>query len=216
MSHDFYALVGRARSGKDTAAKFLIEAGIVSRSYAFAEPIKKCVNALFGWDERHADGELKEVEIEARIDPRRCVNFIQYYNAYKLDQYMDAGTAFNTVVKLFGLQTLKGGIIAGIISPRKAYQLFGTEFGRNMLSDSVWVDIAPKKNVVITDCRFPNEAAWVRKNNGKLIRVNRLEAAAVNAHPSEQHISQLDVHVDLFNNFSLEHLRTQVLKAVEK
>lgn len=215
MSYNFYALAGRARSGKDTAANFLIEEGIVSRTYAFARPIKECVNALFGWDERHSDGELKEVMVEARVTTRRLLNFIEYYNAYKLDQYMSATEAYRELTKLFVLVPLKIGSEATVISPRKAYQLFGTEFGRNMLSDSVWVDIAPKNDVVITDCRFPNEADWVKKNGGKLIRVNRLEATAVNEHPSEKYIPQLDVHVDLFNNFSLEHLKKQILLAVK-
>lgn len=55
-------LIGNARSGKDTAAKIIVGKGIVEglRRYAFADPIKECVNALFDWDGRHSDGSLKE------------------------------------------------------------------------------------------------------------------------------------------------------------
>lgn len=55
---------GKARTGKDTIAKHLINKYNFIR-YAFADPIKETINPLFGWNERHSDGELKEV-----IDPK--------------------------------------------------------------------------------------------------------------------------------------------------
>lgn len=61
-------LVGHARSGKDTAAGILTtyhpKLYCNTNCYAFAKPIKEHVNALFGWDWRHANGPLKEV-----VDP---------------------------------------------------------------------------------------------------------------------------------------------------
>jgi len=55
-------LAGKARSGKDTCASFFMKRGF--HRYAFADPIKSTVNPLFGWDDRHGFGELKEV-----VDP---------------------------------------------------------------------------------------------------------------------------------------------------
>lgn len=58
-------IVGRARSGKDTVTEFILKRLPNSKQYAFAYPIKDCVNDLFGWGTDHSDGDLKEV-----IDPK--------------------------------------------------------------------------------------------------------------------------------------------------
>ena len=50
----------RARSGKDTAADFLV-ANYGFKKIAFADLLKKVVNDMHGWDHRHAYGDLKEV-----------------------------------------------------------------------------------------------------------------------------------------------------------
>ena len=135
-------IAGQARSGKDTIARHLMTVHGFER-YAFADPIKDVVCAMFGWDHRHADGELKE-----RMDP-------------------DLG-----------------------FSPREAFQLFGTEFGR-ALNPNMWVLMAQKwlrcsgnPRVVIPDVRFLNEAEFCRKN-GILLHVFRGDRQKVTPHSSE-------------------------------
>ena len=54
--------------------------------------------------------------------------------------------------------------------------------------------------IVVTDVRFPNEAAWIRALGGQLIRLRRDQAPGVRHHCSEQHVDQLEVDVDLWNN----------------
>jgi energy-coupling factor transporter ATP-binding protein EcfA2 len=63
-------------------------------------------------------------------------------------------------------------------SPRKAMQLLGTEFGRELLRDDVWVkraelEIASNKDnnykTIITDVRFENEAEWIRNQPNSVI-----------------------------------------------
>ena len=58
-------------------------------------------------------------------------------------------------------------------SPRKAYQTFGTEFGR-ALNPNVWIMMADRQLTsglwVCSDVRFDNEADFVR-DNGVLIHV---------------------------------------------
>ena len=54
---------GRARSGKDTAASFVCDM-FGFEPVSFAAPIKHAVSAMFGLDERHLDGELKEMPLE--------------------------------------------------------------------------------------------------------------------------------------------------------
>lgn len=52
--------VGKARSGKDTAANYLVEKHGFTR-IAFADPIKEAAKHIFGWTDRHVYGDLKEV-----------------------------------------------------------------------------------------------------------------------------------------------------------
>lgn len=56
-------------------------------------------------------------------------------------------------------------------SPRRACQLLGTEYGRNMMRKDVWIKRAQLEHeaneragarTIITDVRFENEAAWIR------------------------------------------------------
>lgn len=132
-------MTGPAGSGKDAAAKALIGTGW--KRFAFADELKRIVNELFGWDEKYANGTLKE----------------------KIDSYWG-------------------------FSPRRAYQLFGTEFGR-ALSEDLWIKKAEKTinfndNIVITDVRFENEASFVRQH-GHLIHIMGRECGGVSQHSSE-------------------------------
>jgi len=63
-------------------------------------------------------------------------------------------------------------------SPRKAMQLLGTEYGRNLLRDDIWMHAArnfheesvhQQKGTLITDVRFENEAEWIRSVAGSVI-----------------------------------------------
>ena len=51
---------GKAGSGKDTAAKALIDIGW--KRFAFADELKNTVNSLFRWNSDHSNGHLKELE----------------------------------------------------------------------------------------------------------------------------------------------------------
>lgn len=65
-------------------------------------------------------------------------------------------------------------------TPRLALQWLGTEAGRKVFGEPLWVSTverrwlnAGKPNTVITDCRFPNEINMIRDLGGKVIRVKR-------------------------------------------
>jgi len=55
-------LSGKARSGKDTAAGML-EAAFNAKTVAFADPIRDAMRAIFGFNEAHFNGSLKEVVV---------------------------------------------------------------------------------------------------------------------------------------------------------
>lgn len=114
-------------------------------------------NELFGWDDRHAFGDLKEI----------------------VDDYWG-------------------------ISPRHAYQTLGTEWGRKLINDQLWVmkaqrELEKRQFMVVPDIRFDNEVEWLRKNDGLLVLVQRGTTSITDpknlAHASERGVEH---HIGLF------------------
>lgn len=82
---------------------------------------------------------------------------------------------------------------------RHRLQQMGTEEGRNVYGEDIWIDTLTAwmrwfydnsfRNFVITDVRFPNEAQWVQNwHGGRLVRVvGRGEAENAQA---KEHISE--------------------------
>ena len=108
-------------------------------------------------------------------------------------------------------------------SPRELMQLLGTEFGRALVDKNIWVTalekrIDPDKNYVIDDVRFPNEAAMIHANGGKVVRVYRpmQEEEAEDSHISEAGIDSEQIDYELRNSScyvtDLEHT---VIKTLE-
>ena len=156
-------LTGKARSGKDTVAEHLALAHGFHH-YWFSKPMKEACRSMFGWDDAHLYGDLKEV-----VDPR------------------------------FG------------ISPRVALQTLGTEWGRNTINSDLWILRAQKEMeqhdcIVISDCRFDNEAEAVLSAGGIVIEVSRADINEVAAHSSENGISSNLVTFRIDNSGTLQDL----------
>lgn len=109
------------------------------------------------------------------------------------------------------------------LSPRQIAQRLGTEGGRNVFGHSFWVKRAAltikqlveahgPSDFVITDCRFDEEAEWIRRRGGIVIEVRRKDAAPVAAHSSENGISEFLVDERIDNNGTLEEFEAAVLK----
>ena len=64
-------------------------------------------------------------------------------------------------------------------TPRLALQLMGTEVGRNVFGENIWIHSLENKikdvskHYVVTDVRFQNEIDWIRKQKGILIEIRR-------------------------------------------
>jgi hypothetical protein len=160
-------IAGKAGSGKDTCAAFLVDRGF--KRYAFADPIKSTINPLFGWGSRHAFGDLKE-----EVDP--------YWG----------------------------------VSPRYVYQVFGTEFARELIRDDFWLKVAELHLrdvplVVIPDVRFENEATWVRKH-GVLFHLYSNRSANALAHKSEAGVERKPEDFRILNYGSREDLSREMLR----
>jgi hypothetical protein len=93
-------------------------------------------------------------------------------------------------------------------TPRHAMQTLGTEWGRQCIHGSLWVDtalteaLATGECYVIPDVRFHNECNAIKAIGGVVIRVERpgRPIGVLEDHASEQEIDELDVDHVLVND----------------
>ena len=68
------------------------------------------------------------------------------------------------------------------IPVREVLQRIGTDALRDNFEKDIWIKILEKENptgnLVISDVRFENEAFWIRKNGGTVIRIERTDDMA--------------------------------------
>ena len=97
---------------------------------------------------------------------------------------------------------------------RRLIQTLGTDCGRNMLGQNIWIDAtfaqmnAPhEQDYVITDVRFPNEAKAIKDRGGHMIRVDRPGVGPINDHESETALDKYEYDAIIINEGSLAGLR---------
>lgn len=107
-------------------------------------------------------------------------------------------------------------------SYRHLAQTLGTEWGRGLHQD-LWIRVAQQRllqpalagrDVVISDVRYPNEADFIRRRGGIVVRVLRNGQADVRAHSSEAYTDHLAVATELLNFGSVATLHDQVDRLV--
>lgn len=107
-------------------------------------------------------------------------------------------------------------------SPRELLQLLGTEFGRTILGQEVWVshlfrriDRVATVDFAVTDVRFDNEAAAILARGGVVWRVVRPEAdrRAV-SHSSESGVAGSLVTTTIDNSGDIDDLNAAVDAAI--
>ena len=136
-------LVGLIGSGKGTVGDMLISEGFKHES--FAAPLKDAAASIFYWNRDPLEG----VTPESRAWRER----------------VDTWWSEHLGIPNF--------------TPRLALQLLGTEVFRNHFHQDIWILSMEarlreeKNNVVVTDARFPNEIAMVRRAGGVIVRVKR-------------------------------------------
>lgn len=137
-------ICGFIGSGKDTAADYLVNFHEYRRE-SFANTLKDAVAAVFGWDRTMLEGRTKEArEWREQVDP--------WWS------------------ERLGMPNL---------TPRWVLQYWGTEVCRKAFHNDMWIASLENKlrkstdNVVISDCRFPNEITSIKSRSGKIIWVQR-------------------------------------------
>lgn len=105
------------------------------------------------------------------------------------------------------------------LSYRELAQTLGTEWGRKLHPD-IWVRIAGQAiaslssrgehQFVISDVRFPNEAAWIKEAGGEIWVIKRPDAPAVRDHDSERLVQTIAADRAIDNSGTVEDLWCQV------
>jgi hypothetical protein len=193
-------------SGKDTIADYLVNFHEFRRE-SFANTLKDAVSAVFGWDRVLLEGRTKQArEWREQVDP---------WWAERLDMPN--------------------------LTPRLMLQLWGTEVCRKGFHDDIWIASLENKlrnskdDVVISDCRFPNEISSIKKAGGKIVWVQRGELPAwyniaveankghnlamqelkrIGIHASETSWVGTDFDYVLDNNGSIDELYQQIKNRV--
>jgi len=136
-------ICGFIGSGKDTAADYLVNFHGYRRE-SFAASLKDAVAHVFGWDRTMLEGRTAESRAW-REQPDEW-----WSNRLGRD-----------------------------ITPRYILQYWGTEVIRQGFHDDMWIASlenkirASRDNIVITDCRFPNEISGLKQQGGKIIWIQR-------------------------------------------
>jgi len=131
-------------SGKDTVADYLTNFHGFRRE-SFAGSLKDAVAQVFGWDRTMLEGRTKQArEWREQVDP---------WWSERLNMPH--------------------------LTPRWILQYWGTEVCRNGFHDDMWIASLENKlrtskdDVVISDCRFPNEIKSIWDAGGIVVRVVR-------------------------------------------
>ena len=204
-------ICGFIGSGKDTIADYLVNLHGFRRE-SFANSLKDAVAQVFGWDRTMLEGRTKQSR-EWR-DQR--------------DEWWSQRLGKD-------------------ITPRYVLQQWGTEVCRRGFHDDIWIASLENKlrnskdDIVISDCRFPNEIKSIKRAGGMVVRVVRgpepewyEDAVNVNAgrsnmswmisktrmeklgiHASETAWVGTDFDAVLDNNSSLDDLYHQVKNLVQ-
>lgn len=139
-------ICGFMGSGKDTIADYLVNTYGFRRE-SFANSLKDAVASTFNWDREMLEGRSKS--------SREWREQVDEWWAKRLDMPN--------------------------LTPRWVLQYFGTEVVRNGFHDDMWIASLENRlaqstdDIVITDCRFPNELKAIRGAGGQCIRVKRGE-----------------------------------------
>lgn len=135
---------GLIGAGKDTIADYLVNIHQFRRE-SFANTLKDAVSSVFGWDRELLEGRTR--------------------HSREWREQVDAWWA-----ERLGMPDL---------TPRWVLQYWGTEVVRRSFHDDTWIASLENKlrkttdDVVISDCRFPNEIAAIKRAGGVVIRVHR-------------------------------------------
>ena len=194
-------ICGLIGAGKDTAADYLCNFHEFKRE-SFASTLKDAVSSIFGWDREMLEGRTKSA--------RERREQLDIWWSERLDM--------------------------PLLTPRWVLQNWGTEVCRNGFHNDIWIASLENKlrqardDVVISDCRFPNEIAAIRNTGGTVVRikrgpdpvwfntakltVDRMPELHPEVHPSEYSWASTEFDITIENNGSIDELYSKLKSLV--
>ena len=159
----------------------------------------------------------------ARSGKDTIAKYLEKYHAFTLDSF--AAPIRSMLVHTLGLKNLEEldsikhipNTILGGNTPRYAMQTIGTEWGRGMINDSIWIDsciarIEKYDRAIISDVRFDNEAERIKNRGGVILKVHRTNEPYIQEadHASEQGIRADLVDYHIVNNETVDDLYANI------
>jgi len=204
---------GLIGAGKDTMADYLVNIHQFRRE-SFANTLKDAVSAVFGWDRELLEGRT-----------RHSREWREQVDAWWADR-----------------------LNMPELTPRWVLQYWGTEVVRRSFHDDTWIASLENRlrkttdDVVISDCRFPNEIGAIKRAGGLVVRVHRGPdpdwygfAEMINRGPEKNiewswaktHLDKFNIHASetawigtafdavIDNNSTMDHLYAQINDLVQ-
>ncbi|WGH20315.1 deoxynucleoside monophosphate kinase [Arthrobacter phage MaGuCo] len=177
MAQKIVGLIGKKRSGKDTFAH-----GMTGYTrIAFADPLRRAALAL--------DPIVGRPALPGQLAPQRDVRLSDVIDAIGWERAKDCVPEVRRILQRLGTESIRA------IDP---------DFWIRAGEAAILADGGP---VVVTDCRYPNEADKIRAMGGVLIRVVRPGFdSAGDAHPSESALDRYAEDVQVLNNGTVDDL----------
>lgn len=194
MSPVIIGILGKAGSGKSTLAAHLVNRHGAT-AVSYADPLRAMASAI---------NPIVSAEPSGFSDEPGVVVVRRYNDVVASHGYAAAKALFPEV--------------------RSFLQVLGTEGGRDVLGQNVWVDAAMKTisamtgTVVVADVRFLNEAEAIIENNGFLVRVIRPGLTSLDAHRSETQLDDYPTTYTVHNSttiFALSSAAQSISKVAE-
>lgn len=193
--YNIIGISGKKRAGKDTAAKYLATKGYEVR--AFATPLKAALLAL---------NPLVEI---TETDTQNADDSLDFYFGHGYFRVAD-------IVSKVGYEVAKE-----IAEVRRLLQYLGTEAGRDIHGENLWVGAFNKAweedeflPAVVSDVRFPNEAEYIRSRGGIVINITK-DTTTDDLHTSESGLCSEYYNYLVTNNGSLTELYNQLDEIVQ-
>jgi hypothetical protein len=159
-------LSGKAFSGKDSVADYILDNYYWDRKIGFADNLKEACVEIFDlkWDQvLTQQGKSTNLPKPVIINHNILLKLIRW-----MRKTHNVALQYRPHLHLYNKELRK---------PRDILQFVGTEVMRHYASDYhcevVFRTISPSEKIIITDVRFPNEAKGVLSNGGHLVRVER-------------------------------------------
>ena len=180
MAIKIIGIIGRKRHGKDSIGNFLVNKYNFIR-LGFADNLKECCRAVFGFNDSQLYGDLKETNDSFwNVTPRKTFEFVG------TDLFRN---------QLHNIIPSIGNDIWIKSLERKIINLH--ENNNNL-------------NIVFTDVRFQNEIDFIKKHGGKIIKVFRPNILSDSNHESETNSDNFKFDYEIFNNGSLQELNSKI------